>query len=117
VSAARASADPGTVATVAPEVVPAKRNFFKAAWDRRRSSRRSGTRVRQDLRGVGFLHRPQGRPAGRFPGWLSTAWGYLGEVPVSVWILLAAAGLAWIAWDARDSVKKITESVQTGARQ
>jgi hypothetical protein len=32
VSEARASADPGTVATVAPEVVPAKRSFLATAW-------------------------------------------------------------------------------------
>jgi hypothetical protein len=32
VTAARASAEPGGVAAVAPEVVPAKRGFLAAAW-------------------------------------------------------------------------------------
>ncbi len=118
VSEARANADANTVATVAPEVVPAKRNFFKAALASVGAFFTAiGTAVSDKISAAWDFFTDHKDDLGDSSSWISTAWGYLGEVPTSLWILLGAAGLAWIAYDARDSINKITNSVQTGARQ
>jgi predicted chitinase len=118
VTAARANADPGTVAAVAPEVLPAKRNFVATAWasivafftalwqlvsDKVAAAWDFVTDHKDDL----------GDPSSV----MSTAWSYLTDVPGWLWLSLAGGALLWIALDARDAVKKITTSVQTGARQ
>lgn len=118
VSEARAKADPGTVAAVAPEVVPAKRNFIKAAWASVAAFFSAiGTALSDKISQAWEFFTDHKDDLGDSSSWISTAWGYLQQVPVSVWILAGAAGLAWIAYDARQSVQKITASVQTGARQ
>lgn len=118
VTEARASADPKTVAQVAPEVVPAKRGFlitvwtaittfFAAVWQAISDSVSSAWKF--------FTDHKDDVPADS--GILSAAWDYLGKVPTWVWLLAAAVGLAIIAINAHASVKKITASVQSGARQ
>lgn len=118
VNAARAGADPKTVATVAPEVVPMKRNFLVTAWTA------GGTFLAGIYNGLSdkisqawdfFTDHKDDLPSD--PSYLSTAWEYLGKVPTTFWILLAASGLVFVALDARKSVNKITQSVQTGERQ
>lgn len=118
VSAARAGADSKTVATVAPEVVPMKRNFLVTAWGA------AGTFLYGLYNSVSgyitqawdfFTDHKDDLPSD--PSYLSTAWEYLGKVPTTFWILLAASGLVFVALDARKSVNKITQSVQTGERQ
>ena len=50
-------------------------------------------------------------------GLLRKVWAYVGEVPSIVWLLLVGAGLSWLAWNAFRSMRLITQSVQSGARQ
>lgn len=119
VSPDRKNGDAATVATIAPEVVPAKRNFlatiwaailaffgavwntvsgwFSAAWD-------FFTDHKDDLPDDGG-------------GFVSTAWGYVTQIPAPVWWLAAAGLFVFLALNARDSIKKINQSVQSGARQ
>jgi hypothetical protein len=118
VTVERASGDIAVVAKAAPEVVPARRNFFMTVW----------AAVSAFVWGIvnsvsGYIgaawdfftdHRDD---IPTDPGFLRTALLYLGKVPTSVWIILAAAGLAVVAFNSHSSVKKITQSVQTGARQ
>jgi hypothetical protein len=119
VSEARKSADPAIVATVAPEVVPAKRSFwamlsasiaaaFGSVWDT--ISGWAG-----DVWNF-FTDHKDDLP-GDSSSFLGTAWDYVKEVPSPVWWLLAAGVLVALALDARKGIKKITESVSTGARQ
>ncbi|QDW38999.1 hypothetical protein FFI89_018720 [Bradyrhizobium sp. KBS0727] len=118
VSEARASGDASTVATVAPEAVPAKRSFLKAAWAAVATFFTAvWTALSDKISAAWDFFTDHKDDLGDSSSWLSTVGGYLAEVPVSLWILLGAAGLAWIAYDARDSVNKITEQVKTGARQ
>jgi hypothetical protein len=51
------------------------------------------------------------------PSLLGTAKGYLASVPTSLWIALAGCGFAFLAYNAFSGMKKIKESVQSGARQ
>lgn len=118
VTEARKSGDAGTVAAVAPEVVPVKRNYLLTAW----------TAAGTFLYGLcntlsGYLSQAwdffnshkDDLPSD--PSYLSTAWEYVQKVPATVWIFVAAFGLLFLAVNSRAGVKKITESVQTGARQ
>ncbi|WP_454629505.1 glycoside hydrolase family 25 protein [Bradyrhizobium cenepequi] len=118
VTEARKTADPAIVATVAPEVVPAKRNFFAsvaaaitaffgALWN----TLSSWVDQAWDL----FSDHKDDLPSD--PSFMSSVWEYLGKVPTGIWFLLAAIGLGLLAWNAHSSVKKITSAVQTGARQ
>ncbi|QDM27013.1 hypothetical protein FNL56_13485 [Tardiphaga sp. vice304] len=118
VTPARANAEPGTVAAVAPEVVPAKRGFVAAAWG---SVLAFLSAVWSTVSGyVGqawdwFTGNKDSLPTD--PSYVSTAWGYVQQVPGPVWGFVAAAGLGFIAWNAFNSVRISTESVKTGARQ
>jgi hypothetical protein len=51
------------------------------------------------------------------PSYLSTPWTYLGKVPGPVWFFIAAGGLGFVAWNSFNTVRKINEFVQPGARQ
>lgn len=118
VSAARASGDAATVATVAPEVVPVRRSFFATAWA---SVAAFFAAAWDTISGYVsqawdfFTDHKDDVPTDS--GILSTAWGYVTSVPTPVWLALAGAGLAFVALDAWKGVKKITTSVQTGERQ
>jgi hypothetical protein len=83
---------------------------------RRRSSRRSGHGFDKIAAAWDFFtdHKDDLR---RQLGWLSTAWEYLAEVPVSLWILLGAAGLFVLDRCSMRAqrVKKITDSVSNGS--
>lgn len=118
VNAARKEASIKTVTEVAPEVVPAKRSFLAALWG---SILAFFTAVWNTLSGYVeqawnfFTDHKDDVPDA--PGMMSTVWTYLGHVPGAVWLAMAGIGLAFVALEARKSVKKITEQVQTGARQ
>jgi hypothetical protein len=118
VSDARKAGDAKTVSTVAPEVVPVKRNFLVTAWGA------FGTFLYGVYNSVSgyvsqawdfFTDHKDDLPSD--PSYLSTVWEYLGKVPTTFWILLGAAALAFVALDARKGVNKITQSVQSGERQ
>lgn len=118
VTPARASGDTATVAAVAPEVVPVKRNFLLTAWTA------AGTFFYGIYNAVSgyvsqawdfFTDHKDDLPTD--PSYIETAKEYLSQVPTTFWILLAAGGLLFVALNSRAGVKKITESVQTGARQ
>lgn len=117
VSEARKSGDLATVAAVEPAVLPARRSFL--AW-LYASITAALTAVWNTISAWAseawdfFFDHKDDLPSD--PSWLSTAWEWLGKVPVGVWLTLAAVGLALLAWDARRGMKKITEQVQTGAR-
>ncbi len=118
VSEARANADSTTVAAVAPEVVPAKRSFFAtisasitaffaAFWN----TVSGYVSQAWDF----FTDHKDDMPTDS--GWMDHAREYLAQIPSGVWFGLAGVGLLLVALEARKSVKKITEQVQTGARQ
>lgn len=119
VSEARANVDPKTVAAIAPEVVPAKRNFwtlvstavvtfFTAVWD----TITSWFTWLWDL----FSDHKDDLPSSD-SGFMATAWTYVQKVPHGVWWILAIAALVALAVNAHIAVKKINDSVKTGARQ
>ncbi|MCP1832848.1 pesticin C-terminus-like muramidase [Bradyrhizobium sp. USDA 4545] len=114
VTADRKNADPGTVATVAPEVVGAKRSYFATLW----------ASILTFFAGIANWISDKASGAWDFfvghkddLGDPSSLMSYAREVPTIVWFVIAGGVLLWIALEARDSVKKITSSVQTGARQ
>ncbi len=114
----RKAGDPATVAAVAPEVVPVKRNFLAAAWasvlsflaaiwDWLSSSISSAwdffTDHKDDLpTDSGLLH---------------SAWEWVTGLPPMVWAIAIGSLFLFIALNSRTSAKQITESVSTGARQ
>ena len=122
VTAARASGDAATVAAVAPEVVPVKQNrlltiwgaigtFFAGIYKTFSDTISSAWDWLWDL----FTDHKDDLPTD--PSFLQTAWGYVTAIPSEVWIFAAAIGFVVLAVKAHGAVKKITESVQTGARQ
>lgn len=118
VSEARAAADPKVVTQLAPEVVPAKRNFLTALWG---SIVAIATVVWQwvsstvsdawdfftDHRDIVDDH----------PGLLAKLWSYAAGVPSEVWLLAGAAGLVFITYNSWRAIKTSTLAVQTGERQ
>jgi hypothetical protein len=118
VTPARANAEPGTVAAVAPEVVPAKRGFLAAAWGSVLAFLSAVWSTVSSYVGQAwdwFTGNKDSLPTD--PSYLGTAWGYVQKVPGPVWGFVAAAGLGFIAWNAFNSVRISTESVKTGSRQ
>lgn len=118
VSAKRASGDLDTVAKVAPEVLPARRNFLATVWGSIAAffaalSQWAGDKF--DQAWSFFTDHKDDIPTD--PSMLHTAWDYLGKVPGPVWFAFGGVVLFVLAIDARRGVKKIVESVQTGARQ
>lgn len=122
VTAARANGDAATVAAVAPEVVPVKQNrlltiwgaictFFAGIYKTFSDTISNAWDWLWDL----FTDHKDDLPTD--PGFLQTAWGYVTAIPSEVWIFAAAVGFVILAVKAHGAVKKITESVQTGARQ
>lgn len=119
VTAARANADSKTIAAIAPEIVPAKRNFwtivtttvgtfFAAIW----STITSWFDWAWDL----FSDHKDDIPS-TDSGVMSTAWSYVQAVPHGVWWCLVILVLIALAINAHNAVKKINTAVQTGARQ
>jgi len=118
VTDARKNADAATVAAVAPEVVPAKQNFVLTAWGAVITFFAGIYNSISDYVSQAwdfFTDHKDDLPTD--PSYLSTAWEYVGKVPTTFWILLAAAGIGFVAFNSRKAVNKITEQVQTGARQ
>ena len=118
VSEARAAADPKLVHELAPEVVPVKRNFLAALW----ASILAGLgSVWETVSGYvsdawNFFTDHKDVVDGH-PGIMSTAWGYVISVPAGVWLLMAAGGLAFIAYNSWRAIKTSTLAVTTGERQ
>lgn len=118
VSAARATADTKTVETLAPEVVPVKRNFLAALWASIVSALTAiGSWLSDSIGSAWDFFTDHKDDLPNDPGLLQTAWGYVTSIPPTVWIIAIAGLFAFIAFNSRKGVKKITESVQSGARQ
>lgn len=118
VSEARAAADPKVVTQLAPEVVPAKRNYLTAlwgsivatvgaVWDSVSGAISEAWNFFTDHRDVVDDH----------PGLVSTLWSHVAGMPSEIWWLLGAGGLAFIAYNSWRAIKTSTLSVQTGERQ
>jgi hypothetical protein len=118
VTAARASGDLATVAKVAPEVLPVHHNFLLTVWAAITTFVTGLINSASDsiARAFDFLtdHKDD-LPSD--PGVLSGAWDYVRQLPALVWFVLAAAAIGWVAFNSWKGVRKITEQVQTGARQ
>jgi predicted chitinase len=118
VSDKRASGDLKTVADVAPEVVPTRRNFLAAVWAAITAFFSAIWTSISDYVSQAwdfFTDHKDSLPTD--PSLLGTAKGYLASVPTSLWIALAGCGFAFLAYNAFSGMKKIKESVQSGARQ
>lgn len=118
VSQARASGDVATVAAVAPEAAPVRRNFLTSLWVTITTFAAAvwsaiSDKVQQAF--AFFTDHKDDIPTD--PGMLSTAWSYAEKVPTSFWLILLAGVLAFITIDASRGLAKIRQSVQTGARQ
>jgi len=96
VSEARANADPKVVTELAPEIVPAKRNFlaalwtsiatfFAAIWDTISGYVSSAWDFFTDHRDVVDDH----------PRIMSTVWEHVTSVPTPVWLAVAETGFFW----------------------
>ncbi|WP_375414611.1 M15 family metallopeptidase [uncultured Bradyrhizobium sp.] len=118
VSPARKAGDAKTVAAVAPEVVPAKRNFLAAVWAAILAAFGSiwDTISGWFMEAWNFFTDHKDDLPEDSGGLLSTAWEYVKHIPTPVWWLAAAGLFVFLALNARSSVKKITESVQSGVR-
>lgn len=118
VSEARAKADPNVLTQLAPEIAPARRNFLVALWS---SITAGAAAVYQTVSGYvsdawDFFteHRDV---VDDHSGLLASAWDHLAALPVGVWFLLGAGGLAFIAYNSWRAIKTSTLAVQTGERQ
>lgn len=118
VSAARKSGDSAVVATLAPEVVPAKESrtitvwgavvtFFAGVYQTFSEAISSGWEFL-------FDHKDS---IPTDPGMLQNAWGWITGLPSEIWIFAGTAGFIYIAVKTHMAVKKITNDVTTGARQ
>jgi predicted chitinase len=114
----RKAGDPATVAAVAPEVVPVKRNFLAATWAAVLSFL---TAIWDWLSGSissawdFFTDHKDDLPSDY--GWLHSAWAWVSGLPPAVWAIAIGGLFLFIAMNSRASANKITESVSTGARQ
>lgn len=118
VSEARANVDANVVKELAPEVVPAKRNylaalwgsivaFFTAIWDTVSGYVSQAWDFFTDHKDVVDDH----------PGIMSTVWDHVTAIPAPVWLAVAGAGLAFIAFNSWSAIKTSTKAVQNGERQ
>lgn len=118
VSAARAGADPKIVTQLAPEVVPARRNFLVALWSSIAAGAGAVWQTVSDsvTRAWDFFtdHRDV---VDDHPGLVSTLWEHVSALPSGVWLLLGAGGLAFIAYNSWRAIKTSTLAVTTGERQ
>lgn len=118
VSDVRASGDIKVVAQAAPEVVPVRRNFLASAWA---TFIALITAIWQSISDYAstlwdfFTGHKDDIPSD--PGIMHAIWDRVSAVPVTIWLFLAAVGFGILAFNARNSVKQIKNSVQTGARQ
>ena len=106
------------MAAVAPEVVPTRRNFLAATWASVVAFFSAIWTSISDYVSQAwsfFTDHKDSLPTD--PSFLETAKGYLTSVPTSLWIALAGCGFAFLAYNAFSGMKKITSSVQSGARQ
>lgn len=117
VSQARAEADPKVVAEIAPEVEPAKKTFLATLWG---SIATAFTAAFDSVSGYVksawdfWTDNKDSVPDGDA---ISPIFSYLSSVPVSVWLVIIATVLGVLAYLSGKSVKAITESVKSGARQ
>ena len=118
VSEERAAADPKLVKELAPEVVPAKRNFlvtlwgsivafFTAIWDTISGYVSAAWDFFTDHKDVVDDH----------PGIMSTVWEHVSGVPVAVWLAVAGGALAFVAYNSWRAVEISRTAVKTGERQ
>ena len=122
VTADRAKGDAATVATVAPEYVPAKQSRLGLIWTFICTTFAGIYKTFSDTISNAwdsilefFTDHKDDIPTD--PGFLQTAWGYVTSIPSEVWIFAAAIGIGILALRAHVAVRKIQKSVQTGARQ
>lgn len=118
VSAARKSGDVATVAQVAPEVLPARRSYLATLWGSVVAFFAAlGDTISNKVSQAWSFFFDHKDDIPTDPGILQSVWGYVTGLPGWVWFGLLGAVLLALALDARGGVKKITESVSTGARQ
>jgi predicted chitinase len=119
VTEAREKGDPKTIAAVAPEIVPAKRNFWAtisamgvtfltAIWE---------TIENWVSWAWSFLSDHKDDLPSPDSGYVTKAWDVVHHVPPQIWWLLAFAGLGVLAWNGHKAVSQIKTAVQSGARQ
>ncbi len=118
VSEARANADPKIVQELAPEVVPARRNFLAGLWASIVAFLGS---IWETVSGYvsqawDFFTDHQD-VVDDHPGIMSTVWGHVTAIPSGVWWLVLAGGLSFITYNAWRAIKTSTLSVQNGERQ
>jgi hypothetical protein len=118
VSEARANADPKTVKELAPEVVPAKRNFIVTAWG---SVLAFLSAAWETISGyvsqVWDFFTDHKDVVDDHPGIMDTVWSYVTSVPSGVWLVAGGSALAFIAYNSWRAVKTSTQAVQNGERQ
>lgn len=118
VSEARANADPKTVKELAPEIIPAKRNFLAALWASIVAAAGSAWETVSGYVSQAWdFFTDHKDVVDDHPGIMSTAWEYVTSVPASFWFLLGAGGLAFIAYNSWRAIKTSTQAVQNGERQ
>lgn len=117
VSESRERGEAKVVATVAPEVVPAKRSFwavvsafFMTLFTAISDTISSWFSWAWDL----FSEHKEDLPTD--PETRSTIWEYVQAVPHGVWWCLALAAIGWLAYTNWSTAKQITTAVQTGER-
>jgi hypothetical protein len=117
VKESREELDPKTVATVAPETVPAKRGFIASLW----------ASIVAFIAAVGDTVASYATTVWNFitsnkdnipdtatdPGFLSKTFH---AVPPAAWVFLAAVLFGFVAWSAHKSLQKSREQVQNGVR-
>src|SRR5687768_15929608 len=115
VSAERKSGDITVVKEIAPEVVPAQRNWITALWATIVTFLGAIFTAISEYVQWGFSvindHRDQ-----LDSGFLKTVWGYIQVIPLSAWIAIIGCVFAFIAINALLGVMKIKHAVKTGER-
>jgi hypothetical protein len=115
VSAERKSGDIAVVKEIAPEVVPAQRNWITALWATIVTFLGAIFTAISEYVQWGFSlindHRDQ-----LDSGFLKTVWGYIQVIPLSAWIAIIGCVFAFIAINALLGVMKIKHAVKTGER-
>lgn len=118
VSEERAQADPKLVKELAPETVPAKRNFLVAMWG---SIVTFFATIWDTISGYVSsaydFFTDHEDTINDHPGIWSTVTDHLSSVPTPVWLLIAGLGMAFVAYNAWSGIETSKRAVKTGERQ
>ncbi len=118
VTAERRAGDNKTVAEIAPEVVPVRRNFLATLWlSISTFAAAIWNTVSEYVSSAWDFFTDHKDVVDDNPGIVSTVWGYVASVPPAVWLFLAAAGIAFVTYNSWRGVQEIKRSVSSGERQ